>query len=501
VNQNKLLYVLVFVVGAASLGTEIAAARLMAPFFGASTIIWANTIGVVLVALSLGYFLGGRIADRRPDLRSLCFVILGASVLLAIVPLVGRPFFNVAVDALDQIEAGAFIGSLVGVLVLIAIPIILLGTCSPWAMRLAVHDVESAGTVAGRLYALSTVGSLTGTMLAALALIPFAGTQRTFLIFALALALIAAAGLGWRYAIVPVLLACALALPVGTVKAVENGKVLFEDESEVQYIRVIQEDNGDRILELNEGRAVHSILPRRGAFLTADYWDSFLVLPFAARAEPPRSVAILGNAGGTIARSYGHFWPQASVDGVEIDPELTDVGYRYFDMGSNPNLTVHNEDARPWLRSTDRKYDLIVVDAYRQPYIPFYLTTKEFFELVADHLTPDGEVVVNVGHPEDDEEFERSLGATMAAVFENVIRDPVEQTNTLVVGSAGPLSTQRLAHASRTRLHGDLATLGEIDAARITARLPGGSILTDDRAPVEWMVDRSIIGAVENDGR
>jgi spermidine synthase len=496
----RFLYLLVFVVGAASLGTEIAAARLMAPFFGASTIIWANTIGVVLVALSLGYFLGGRIADRRPDLRSLCFVILGAAVLLAIVPIVGRPFFNVAVDALDQIEAGAFIGSLIGVLVLIAIPIILLGTCSPWAMRLAVNDVESAGTVAGRLYALSTVGSLAGTMVAALALIPFVGTQRTFLIFALALALVAAAGLGWRYAIVPALLAGAIALPVGTVKAVENGRVLFEDESEQQYIRVIQEDSGDRVLELNEGRAVHSILPRRG-YLTADYWDSFLVLPFASRPQPPRSVAILGNAGGTIARSYGHFWPQTSVDGVEIDSELTDVGYRYFDMGSNPKLKVHNEDARPWLRSTDRKYDLIVVDAYRQPYIPFYLTTKEFFQLVADRLTPDGEVVVNVGHPEDDDEFERSLGATMASVFKTVIRDPVEQTNTLLVGAAGPLSTERLAEASKERLHGNLATLAQIDAARITPRLPGGTVLTDDRAPVEWMVDRSIIGAAENGGR
>jgi spermidine synthase len=500
VKSVKYLYLLVFVVGAASLGTEIAAARLMAPFFGASTIIWANTIGVVLVALSVGYFLGGRIADRRPDVRSLCFVVLGASVLLAVVPLIAKPFFNVAVDALDQIAAGAFVGSLIAVLVLIAIPIVLLGTCAPWAMRLAVHDVEHAGAVAGRLYAISTVGSLAGTMVAALVLIPFAGTQRTFLAFALALALVATGGLGWRFAVVPALLAGALALPVGSVKAVERGKVLFEDESEQQYIRVIQEPEGDRILELNEGQAVHSILPARG-FLTADYWDSFLVLPFASRERPPRRVAILGNAAGTIARSYGHFWPRTSVDGVEIDPELTDVGYRYFDMGSNQRLTVHNEDARPWLRGTDQRYDLIVVDAYRQPYIPFYLTTKEFFQLVADRLTPDGIVVVNVGHPRDDEEFERSLGATMASVLPTVIRDPAEQTNTLLIGSTGPLSTQRLAHASRTRLHGNLEKLGEIDAARITPRLPGGTVLTDDRAPVEWMIDRSIIGAAEDNGR
>ena len=302
-------------------------------------------------------------------------MILAAAVLLALVPLIARPFFDLSVDALDEIEAGAFIGSLAAVLLLVAVPVVLLGTAAPWALRLAVGDLDHAGRVAGRLYALSTVGSLTGTMLAALVLIPFVGTQRTFLVFALALAPVAAAGLGWRFAAVPVALAAAIALPVGTLKAADDGRILFEDESEHQYIRVTEEPDGDRVLELNEGQAIHSLLPARG-YLTADYWDSFLVLPFAARAEPPRRIAILGNAAGTIARSYGHFWPETEVDGVEIDPELSEVGYRYFDMGSNPNLTVYDEDARPWLRRSGGGYDLIVVDAYRQPYIPFYMVTR-----------------------------------------------------------------------------------------------------------------------------
>jgi spermidine synthase len=481
------------VVGTASLGAEIAAARLMAPFFGASTIVWANTIGVVLVALSIGYWLGGRFADRRPELRSLCLVVLVAAVLLAIVPLIARPFFDLSVDALDDVEAGAFVGSLAAVLFLIAIPVILLGTCAPWALRLAVADVEHAGRTSGRLYAISTVGSLTGTMLAALVLIPFAGTQRTFLAFALALALVAAVGLGWRYVVVPLVLAGAIALPVGTVKATDNGRVIYEDESEQQYIRVIERDDGDRILELNEGQATHSILPARG-YLTADYWDSFLVLPFAARSEPPRRIAILGNAAGTIAREYGRFWPQTIVDGVELDPELTDVGYRYFDMGSNRKLTVHDEDARPWLRAADDEYDLIVVDAYRQPYIPFYLTTKEFFELARDRLAPGGVVVVNVGHAEGSDEFERVLGRTMAAVFPTVLRDPAEETNTLLLGSEAPASGARLAAAARERMRGNLRKLALIDAARLAPRLPGGAVYTDDRAPVEWLIDRSILG-------
>jgi len=379
---RRFLYVLVFVVGAGSLGAEITVARLMAPFFGASTIVWANTIAVVLVALSVGYWLGGRLGDRHPHLRGLCLVVMGAALLLAAVPFVARPFFDLSVSALDSVSAGAFVGSLVAVLALVAVPVMLLGACSPYAIRLAISDVEHSGRTAGRLYAVSTAGSLAGTMLAALVLIPFAGTQRTFLGFALALALAAAVGLGWRFLVAPVAVAALIAVPVGTVKPTDEGRVLYEGESALQYIRVIEEPNGDRELELNEGQAIHSLY-RPGSYLTGGYWDGIVTLPFAALTHPPRRVAILGNAAGTTARALGHFFPHAKVDGVEIDPRLSEIGDRYFGMDSNPNLTVHSEDARPWLRASPGGYDVIVVDAYRQPYIPFYLTTREFFDLAA----------------------------------------------------------------------------------------------------------------------
>ena len=489
---NRYLYLLVFVVGTASLGAEIAAVRLMAPFFGASTIVWANTIGVVLVALSVGYWLGGRLGDRYPRIRELCLMVMAAALLLAVVPLVARPFFDLSVDALDEVEAGAFVGSLFAVLFLIAIPVVLMGTASPWAIRIAVPDVEHSGRVAGRLYAISTFGSLVGTLLAALVLIPFAGTQRTFLAFAAAIALAAAAGLGWRYVALPAALAGAIALPVGTVKAADGGTVIFEAESEHQYIRVVEEADGDRLLELNEGQAVHSLY-RPGSFLTGDVWDGYLVLPFTGLTRAPRRIAILGNAAGTTARSYGHFFPATEVDGVEIDPELDHVGREYFDMGSNPNLTVHNEDARPWLRRADGGYDVIMVDAYRQPYIPFYLATTEFFELARDRLAPGGVVIVNAGHPEGNDDLERVLGRTMAEVFPTVLRDPIEPTNTLLVGTAAPASAERLERAAR-RLPVELRGMARVQAVRLGARLDGGAVYTDDRAPVEWLIDRSILG-------
>src|SRR3954464_13101478 len=138
------------VVGAASLGAEIAAARLLAPYFGASTIVWANTIATVLVALSAGYWVGGRLADRDPTLRGLCRLVLWAAVPLGIGPFVAGPFLREAVDALDQIEAGAFVGSLLGVMVLVAAPVLLLGAVAPYAVRLSVATVEEAGRGAGR---------------------------------------------------------------------------------------------------------------------------------------------------------------------------------------------------------------------------------------------------------------------------------------------------------------------------------------------------------------
>ena len=489
--ERLLLALLVFVVGAASLGVEIAAARLLAPYFGASTIVWANTIGVVLVALSVGYWFGGRYADRHPHLRGLCLLVLAASVLIAVVPFAARPFLGFSVDAFDTVSVGGFAGSLFGVLVLVAVPVTLLGAAAPWAVRLAVGEMDRSGEVVGRLYAISTAGSLLGTMISALLLIPLLGTQRTFLVFALALALVAAAGVGWRSAFVPAALALALVtIPVGTIKAADTGRVLYEAETTHQYARVVERDDGSRALELNEGQAVHSLW-RPGTYLTGDYWDGHLVLPAAVASRAPRRVAILGNAGGTVARAFGHYFPATAVDAVEIDAELTELGRRFLDL-RNPRMRVFDEDARPWLERSKGGYDAIMVDAYRQPYIPFYLATREFFELTRERLAPGGLTIVNVGHPQGSDELERVLGRTLAAAYPRVLRYPIEPTNTLLVAGEGEFSAARLRR-NAAALPADLRLLGLAAAAALGPRLPGGEVFSDDRAPVEWLVDSSLL--------
>ena len=484
--QSRIVIAMVAVVGAASLGAEIAAARLLAPWFGASTIVWANTIATVLVALSVGYWYGGRLADRDPTVRGMARIVLLAAGLLALVPFVAGPFLRVSVDALDRVQAGAFVGSLIGVLVLIAAPVFVLGVVAPYAVRLSVTVVDEAGSVAGRLYAISTLGSLAGVFLSALLFIPLLGTRRTFLVFALALAVVAAPVLGRRWILLPAAGALLLLAPVGTIKTADAAKVVWERETEYQYARVVQDPGGERRLELNEGQAIHSVY-RPGRWLTGNYWDEALVLPPVLTGRAPRSIAILGNAAGTTARAYGHYFPHTRVDAVEIDRELTDVGRRLFDL-RGPNLHVHTADARPFLRTAKRRWDMILVDAYRQPYIPFYLATKEFFRLAADHLNPGGIVIVNVGHPEDSDALEQVLTATMGEAFPTVLRDPSERVNTMLVGLA---SGRRAATVGP--LPAPLLPVAAATARRIRPGLRGGTVYTDDRAPVEWLIDGSIL--------
>jgi hypothetical protein len=182
---------------------------------------------------------------------------------------------------------------------------------------------------------------------------------------------------------------------------------------------------------------------------------------------------------------------------VEIDGELSDVGRRYFDM-NNPRLHLYHEDARPFLRRIDASYDAISVDAYRQPYIPFYLTTVEFFESVRDHLRPGGVVIVNAGHPEGQDDLEKVLTATMSEVFPHVLRDPIEDTNTLIVASESPLSAARV-RAAVPSLPPALRSTALGAAARLGPPLKGGDVYTDDKAPVEWLIDKSIVDYAAGD--
>jgi spermidine synthase len=485
--KQAALAALVFGAGTGSLATEIAASRMLAPYFGSSTIVWANLIGIVLAGLALGYWLGGRLADRRPERRLLGLIVLAAALWVAMTPFVARPFLDAAVGNLDDASAGAVIGSFFAVLLLFAPAVVLLGMVSPFAIRLAITDVATAGAVAGRFYALSTFGSLLGTFVPALILIPLAGTQRTLLLTAALLALSASFLLGRKVLVLAAAIAALGALPPGAVKA-EAG-LLHEEDSLYQFIQVVERDDGRRLLRLNEGVAVHSVW-REDTVLTGGVWDAFLALP-ALLDRPLRNVAILGNAGGTTARALGEFYPDARIDGVELDPAVSDAGFQYFGMGDNPKLTVHDADARPFLRRTDERYDLIIVDAYHQPYVPFYLATREFFELARNRLTPGGIVALNVASVPGDDSLLDGIAGTLTHEFDHVAVWPALRFNQLLLAfdDEWALRPELVSNGPAA-----LRPLRELLARQIRpVTEKADRPWTDDRAPVEWVTDRMIV--------
>jgi spermidine synthase len=481
-----------FLVGGAALSTEISASRLLAPFFGASTVVWANIIGLTLAYLALGYWLGGRLADRRPEPRVLAFVLLVAAASLAATPFAARPFLRWALHGFDVVSIGAVAGSFFAALALFAIPVTALGAAAPFLVRLALTSIEEAGKVAGRLYALSTAGSLVGTFLAALVMIPWIGTQRTIVGTGAGVALAAALLLPLPWLLAPVLAASLLAIPPPQIKS-----ALFQTESAYQYIRVVSDGQGGRELQLNEGVVAHSVW-RPDTVLTGGYWDLFSMLP-PLLAHPPQRMLVIGNAGGTIGRAYGRFYPQVRIDGVELDPELNAVARRWFGAGDNPRMRLIAADGRPFLEKSHERYDLIVVDAYRQPYVPFYLATEEFFRLARDHLAPGGAIALNVAATPHDHQLSDAIGTTLLTSFPQAWRWRALRFNDVLFAFRGPTSRAVLERRAE-RVPEALRPLIPLFRSALTAVHPHGGPLTDDRAPVEWLTDRMILDQIERGG-
>jgi spermidine synthase len=326
-----------------------------------------------------------------------------------------------------------------------------------------------------------------------LVLIPTIGTRRTLLVCAVVLAASALPMLPRRAVVVPLVLVVAVALPPGAVKAASDGRVVFETDSAYQFVQVVRRPDGSTVLHLNEGWAVHSILPARGV-LTGGYWDAFLALPLLT-GRPAGRLAVLGNAGGTVANLYGAAWPATRIDGVEIDPLVSSVGRRYLGM-RNPRLSVHTADARFWLSQTRRTFTEIVVDAYRQPYIPFHLVSREFFQLVRRRLAPGGVVAINVGTPPHLIGLVGWIARTMRSVFPVVVASRYDAFNSIVIGFRDAASARRIATLA-SRPPGLAATPAALLAATLRPVAPGGGILTDDHTPIELLTDRALLAYLQ----
>jgi predicted membrane-bound spermidine synthase len=306
------------------------------------------------------------------------------------------------------------------------------------------------------------------------------------------------------------------AVPRGVIRAQPYGELLYEDESAYNYIQVVR--NGSEVdLILNEGHAIHSIY-NPDSLLTQGPWDYFLVAPYFApntRQSDVDSLLLLGNAAGTVPYQYTQVYGAIPIDGVEIDPKIVEVGQRFFHM-TEPNLRPIVQDARYYLRTTDKRYRVIGVDAYQQPYIPFHLTTREFFAQAREHLEEDGVVAINAGRTEDDYRLVNVLAGTMKSVFPNVFVINIPTAiNSIVVGTNQP-STLAEFRANLDRL--DQPTLKQVASVARTnsceyvppseqgaatqreicpfAKELGQQVFTDDLAPVEQVIDQILLGYI-----
>jgi spermidine synthase len=524
--RNPYLLLIVFISGMTSLGVELSASRLLDPFFGNSIIIWANLIGLVLIYLSVGYWLGGRWADQDPRESTLYQITAWAAFAVGVIPFISTPILRLSVLGFANYNTGILVGSLLGVLVLFSVPMTLLGCVSPFAIRLATRDVEHSGNVAGSMYALSTLGSILGTFLPVLLLIPSIGTRRTFLALSLTLLVISLGGLArqaprrglayvWMLAVIGAL---TFLWSAGPIRAEANS--LYETESRYNYVQVIQE--GDMVLLLlNEGQGIHSVYSP-DQVLTYGVWDYFLIAPYfndpPYHADRVDNLLLIGSAAGTIPRQYTAIYGDIPIDGVEIDPEIIRVGRRWFDM-NEPNLDVAAADGRYYLVNAGKQYDVIGVDAYRPPYIPFHLTTLEFFGHVREHLTGEGVVAINAGRTDSDYSLVNALASTMKEVFPSVyVVDALDYGsdlgNSLIVATLQPTRPENLAANAALMQH---PLLQDVAARALSARMwevrcSGGQTwlpatpatttvpvqacvapFTDDRAPVEQVIHRLIL--------
>lgn len=508
----RYLYFAVFISGMTVLAVEFSASRLLGSVFGTSNLIWANVIGLIMLYLAAGYFLGGRWADRSPYYPTLYRILIWSAFLSALIPLISRPVLRAAALAFVGAEISLALGSFVAVIILFAVPVTLLGCVSPFAIRLAVRDPAGSGRVAGQLYAVSTLGSLLGTFTPTLFLIPELGTFRTFLLFAGVLYLVGIVGLwqhrglktalrySWMPLSVAVLAHFALQGPLRPAAA--GTTLLYEGESPYNYIQVQEDADGYRYLYLNEGQGIHSQW-HPTIYVYDRTWSYFLAAPYfnTPQVEPAdvQSLLIIGLAAGTVARQYTHVYGHIPIDGVEIDPAIIEVGARFFDMNEQflPNLTVYAQDGRYVLNQLDRQYSVIAVDAYRPPYIPWHLTTVEFFEEVRDHLTHNGVVAINVGRTATDRRLVDAMAATLSQVFPSVhALDVPYSFNTILIATNQPsLPDNLIQNLDMLSDSAPAALRNTLMLASQTFSLiePSETIFTDDRAPVETLVDSLVV--------
>ena len=563
--KNKLyLYLTEFFAGMSVMAVELGASRLLAPYFSSSQIVWTIIIGTIMIAMALGNLYGGKSADKNPDPDKLYFRIIIAAIWIAAIPVVGKYIILLISGILIFTVNSNFliIAGFAACMVIFVFPLFLLGTVTPSLVKFSVDNLDDSGSTVGKLNAANTIGSIIGTFVPTFISIPAVGTSITFLIFAGILLLLCIVyflyrgknsdkdkgekssakrdgsdiadfadekvckvnfKIAGRIIVSVVLFFVCILFGSDDSFAFWQTVLTYEGESIYNYLQVT-EDEKRVSLSTNVLFGVQSIYQKEKG-PTGMYYDYAMAALYMAggesnlgdasandgavtendatagddRLDGTMDILILGNGSGTFATQCERYFENVNITGVEIDQKITDLAYEYFELPSDVEVVTY--DGRAFLNAVDKKYDVIMVDAYQDITIPFQMSSVEFFRLVEGHLNEGGVMVVNLNMRSDEPgNINEYLCDTIGSVFPYVYTTDVRSwTNRILYASNEPDMAERLDEAVRIESNDDLRLM----LARVQDGLKeykaGDLVMTDDKAPVELLGMKVIDGMISDE--
>lgn len=500
------LYLTEFFAGMSVMAVELGASRLLAPYFSSSQIVWTIIIGTIMIAMALGNLYGGRSADKSPDPDKLYGRMLIAAVWIAAIPFLGKlVILLISALLIVTVNTNFLIwAAFLSCMIVFVYPLFLLGTVTPSLVKFSVSSLDDSGKTVGTLGAANTIGSIIGTFVPTFVSIPAVGTAATFVIFSGILLLLGIVYfLSERRGTVKVIVSAVLFAAASAAAfllgfAFWDQTLTLEDESVYNYLQV-REDDSKVALSTNVLFGVQSVYIKNDT-LTGMYYDYALAAPLMLEdPQAPHHMLILGMGTGTYATQCRRYFDSFEIEGVEIDEKITALAHQYFAL--DPEIPVATYDGRAYLAGTDRKYDVIMVDAYQDITIPFQMSTEEFFRMVRSHLTEDGIMIVNMNMTSERENgINACLQDTISSVFDSVYTVNVARsTNRELFASQNPEITARFEQNAAAVSDPDLASMMkrvEIGLQRYEA---GNLILTDDKAPVELLGMQTIDDMIRNE--
>jgi spermidine synthase len=492
--QRGALFAVSFYAGLGTMAFEMVLGRALVPYFGGTIYTWGALIAVFLLGMSFGFFIGGRLADRYPRIGFVSSLLVACGAVMLSTPLYAEPLCLALLDGIEDVRVGALVASLV----MAFLPALLFAAVSPVVVRLALIDVAHAGSTVGAMSGLNTVGSIVGTIGTSFFLVPVMGSRAIFYLLG-ALTIACAAALlalyrGKARVAAPAALALVAALLLAQpgpasaqISVMAPDGVLEKVESEYNNIFVIKQG---QTLYMNFGyrnsqyvESVYDMLDRSA--LAARYTRYMTIA--AAYSERFERGAFVGLGGGRTASYLVDSFPQLSLDIAELDPEVIRLAKKYFGVKESERLKLNAQDGRIFLTRSKNMYDAVFLDAYRGPFVPFHLLTREYFEIIKRHLRPGGVVAQNV---EPSTMVLDSAIRTIGAVFKNVETYEAGGNVVIIAYDGEPIPPARLREraAALTKKHKLRYDLVELLAARKDIKPQAGAkLLTDDFAPVEML--------------